>query len=249
MKQMPIGLLHESHTHQREVTTFLFSLTLALTLVLILLRLPLYSRPGAVGWQVIPHPAGIEDAFEQLHFGGTMIAIPTDAGTRILAGVGPRSGSGNDRNAFAAGPGSQEQSEYSSRFVDLGSKLTAQEAALDYAEQMPDIVGGVGAFYINIIYPEEAARQGIEGRLLLQFTVETDGRPTNIQVLKPLHPLCDSAAVRALRETSFIPGKQNGVRVRVNMRLPVRFQLIDNPIRQARPSAIERRPYQIESQQ
>ena len=101
--------------------------------------------------------------------------------------------------------------------------------ALDIAEHMPNIEGGIGAYYINIAYPEEAKILGIQGRLVLHFVVETDGTTSRIRVHKPLHPLCDSAAVQALRRTIFIPGKQNGSPVRVRMSLPVSFQLIDLP--------------------
>lgn len=99
--------------------------------------------------------------------------------------------------------------------------------ALDYADTMPNIAGGMGAYYIHIEYPQKAIDEGIEGRLVLSFVVETDGKPTEIEVLRPLHPLCDSSAVRALRKTRFIPGRQSGNLVRVRMRLPVRFRLLD----------------------
>ncbi len=104
-----------------------------------------------------------------------------------------------------------------------------ERAVYDFAEVMPQVVGGMRAFYINIEYPEEARRAGIEGQLILTFTVETDGTPTGIRVLRSLHPLCDSAAVRALRLTRFMPARRNGEDVRVRMRLPVRFTLIDHP--------------------
>ena len=103
----------------------------------------------------------------------------------------------------------------------------AGRRVFDFAQQMPEIVGGLGAYYIHIEYPEEALRAGIEGRLLLSFVVEVDGTTSDVSVLKSLHPACDSAAVRALRSTQFVPGRQNGRRVPVRMRLPVRFKLIE----------------------
>ncbi|MFQ5570527.1 MAG: energy transducer TonB [Rhodothermales bacterium] len=106
-------------------------------------------------------------------------------------------------------------------------KLEIRQAVLDYADEQPDIQGGLGAYYIHIEYPQKAIDKGIEGRLVLSFIVEPDGTPSNIRVLKPLHPLCDSSAVGALRKTRFIPGRQNGETVRVRMQLPVRFTIID----------------------
>lgn len=97
---------------------------------------------------------------------------------------------------------------------------------LEYAEIMPEIPGGIGAYYILIEYPEEAISRGLEGSLSLIFTVNQDGTTSEIQVERSLHALLDSAAVQALRRTRFIPGRHHGETARVRMRLPVRFQLI-----------------------
>ena len=96
------------------------------------------------------------------------------------------------------------------------------------AHDMPQIVGGLGAYYIHIEYPEEALLEGIEGRLILSFVVETDGRTSGVKVIRTLHPACDSAAVRALRQTRFVPGRQDGEIVPVRMHLPVRFKIVDH---------------------
>ncbi len=100
---------------------------------------------------------------------------------------------------------------------------------LDYAEIMPEIRGGLRAYYILINYPEEAVNQGIEGKLSLIFTVNQNGTVSDIIVSEPLHALLDSAAVQALRRTRFIPGQHFGQSARVRMRLPVRFELV-NPV-------------------
>ncbi len=114
-------------------------------------------------------------------------------------------------------------------------KATARElelkslAVLDVAELMPNIEGGIGAYYINIDYPQKAINQGIEGRLVLHFVVEPDGGTSGVNIHQSTHPLLDSAAVQALRRTSFIPGHQNGQPVRVRMSLPVSFEIINVP--------------------
>lgn len=99
--------------------------------------------------------------------------------------------------------------------------------ALRVADQMPDLVGGLRSLYLRIHYPKAARDQGIEGLVLLDFVVERDGSVIDIIVSEPLHPLLDSAAVRAVRKTKFVPGRQNDEPVRVSMRLPIRFQLIN----------------------
>ncbi|MXY07783.1 MAG: energy transducer TonB [Rhodothermaceae bacterium] len=103
---------------------------------------------------------------------------------------------------------------------------TQSVPVLEHAEIMPEIPGGIGAYYILIEYPEEAISQGIEGSLSLIFTVNRDGTTSDILVERSLHALLDSAAVQALRRTRFIPGRHQGETARVRMRLPIRFQII-----------------------
>lgn len=105
-------------------------------------------------------------------------------------------------------------------------KVRSREV-LNFAEQQPEIVGGISSYYLNIDYPEAAREAGIQGRLLLTFVVEPTGRASNIRIEQSLHPLCDSAAIAALERSRFIAGRQDGKKVPVRMRLPVRFRLID----------------------
>jgi TonB family protein len=59
--------------------------------------------------------------------------------------------------------------------------------------------------------------------------VGTDGAVSNLQVVDPLHPLCDSAAVRGVRSVTFVPAKRDGRPIPIRLRLPVRFQLSTAP--------------------
>ena len=93
----------------------------------------------------------------------------------------------------------------------------------------PRIIGGMQQLYLNVTYPKEAQRQRIQGRVIVHFVVHKTGRVSDIEVLRPLHPLCDSSVVRAVRETMFVPAEENGERVAVRMALPVRFQLLNVP--------------------
>lgn len=100
-------------------------------------------------------------------------------------------------------------------------------ATLGPDDRRPSVLGGMNALYVNINYPYQAIQQGIQGRLFLTFVVDTGGRPRNITVARGLHPLCDSAAVRGIRNTEFVPGLADGRTVPVRMTLPVQFRLID----------------------
>lgn len=97
---------------------------------------------------------------------------------------------------------------------------------LPAAPQMPQIVGGPGALYLHIDYPRQAVRDRIEGRLMLSFIVDTEGRTNDVRVVESLHPVCDSAAVAALRKTRFVPGRSGGEPISMRMQLPIRFRLV-----------------------
>lgn len=96
---------------------------------------------------------------------------------------------------------------------------------LGIADRKPQLIGGMGRLYLHINYPEKAQAQGIEGQLMLEFTIGTEGAVSDIEVIDSLHPLCDSAAVKGVRSVRFVPAKQNGTPVPVRLKLPVKFQL------------------------
>lgn len=78
----------------------------------------------------------------------------------------------------------------------------------------------------NIVYPAIAQEQGIQGKVLVRFTVMTDGSISDITVEQSLSKECDQAAIEAVRKLSkFIPGKKQGHPVAVLLHLPVTFKL------------------------
>ena len=200
------------------------SLAASLLVIALCFHLPLDVPPDRIGWQLAPH---IQQPMLEL------IDIKPNAPDEGV-GVPVTEFGANEEEIEVAEDEVVEEEEIEGEPEALPTptapppieKLKVRPA-LDYADQMPDIAGGMGAYYIHIDYPQEAIDKGIEGRLVLAFIVETDGQPTEVEVIRSLHPLCDSAAVNALRKTTFIPGRQNGRLVRVRMRLPVRFRLVD----------------------
>lgn len=117
-------------------------------------------------------------------------------------------------------PGDRRQRERPLNRLDTHNMLTI-------ADDQPRFVGGIGRYYLNIDYPDEAREAGVQGRLVLRFTVGVDGLAHDIVVEESLHPLCDSSAVAALERSHFIPGQVDGERVPIRLRLPVRFQLVE----------------------
>ena len=103
------------------------------------------------------------------------------------------------------------------------------QKVFDVVEQMPEFPGGMEALFKymaeNMKYPEDAKKQQVEGRVLVQFIVETDGSVSNTEVLMRVFPSLDAEAVRVISGMpKWIPGKQNGKVVRVKYTIPVSFR-------------------------
>ena len=78
----------------------------------------------------------------------------------------------------------------------------------------------------RLVYPEIAKENGVQGRVTLQFTVEADGRVTNVKVLRGVDESLDKEAVRVVSSSpKWKPGKQRDRAVKVTYTFPVIFQL------------------------
>ncbi len=99
-------------------------------------------------------------------------------------------------------------------------------------EQMPQFPGGVSLMmeYVreHTVYPEEAKRKGIQGRVYVSFVVETDGSISNAKVLRGIGNGCDEEAVRVVESMpKWSPGVHKGETVRVSYQIPLLFMLED----------------------
>ena len=79
-------------------------------------------------------------------------------------------------------------------------------------------------------YPALARENGVEGTVVIAFTVEKDGTVTDIQAVRGVPAGCTEAALKAVRALQtegekFLPGRQGGLPVRVRFNLPVKFSL------------------------
>jgi TonB family protein len=100
-------------------------------------------------------------------------------------------------------------------------------------EQLPAFPGGIealGKFLgSNIKYPKAAREKGIEGRVICSFIVEPNGSLSNITVIKGVSPDMDEESVRVLKlSPKWIPGMQNGEKVRVQYAIPISYTLEDS---------------------
>jgi len=97
-------------------------------------------------------------------------------------------------------------------------------------EQMPRYPGGEGELLRflaeNTVYPSEAKAKGTQGKVIIKFAVNTEGKPEAISVIKGVDPLLDAEAARVVSLLSgFHPGMQGGKAVPVWYMVPINFTL------------------------
>ena len=112
----------------------------------------------------------------------------------------------------------------------LDIDLESSDRVFDVVEQMPSFPGGskklVEYLSEKTRYPKDLEETCIQGRVILTFVVEKDGSISDVKVVRSLDPLLDKEAVRVVSSMpKWIPGKQNGVAVRVKYTIPVTFRL------------------------
>jgi len=104
-------------------------------------------------------------------------------------------------------------------------KKTKEEPAfLVAAEEQPQLVGGLKGIQSKITYPEVARKNGIEGKVVVQAVVDENGKVISVKTLKGIGGGCDEVAMDAVKESRFLPGKQGGKPVKVQVSIPIVFK-------------------------
>ena len=222
----------------------MLGLAASLSVLVLLVRLPLYEASAWVGWG--PRWDGPRISLQEVHEAksartmakGNLSGAPITSFDAVAAAGAEAQeiGASEDPGADARDDRATDPSAHSA------PERLAEAVQLHTLDQQPRAVGGIGNMYLKIGYPEAARRNNIEGRLTLNFVIEEDGTTSHVRITRPLHPLCDSAAVQAVRATRFLPGRRDGEPVRTRMSLPVLFKLVndDTPLQATRSSP--RRP-------
>lgn len=105
---------------------------------------------------------------------------------------------------------------------------------MQVVERQPSLIGGIEGLQRRVVYPESMRRAGIEGTVYVQFVVDETGAVSQaVCARSPNELLCESS-LRAVRESQFRPGYQEGQPVKVRFTLPIRYRLGDP----APPSAL-----------
>jgi len=112
--------------------------------------------------------------------------------------------------------------------TDAKSAQSTDGEIFTVVEKMPEFPGGFSAFsqfmgeYIK--YPKESLEKGVEGTVFLTFVIDEQGKIIDPKVMKSLDAACDREALRVISQSpKWIPGAQDGVPVKVQYVLPVKF--------------------------
>lgn len=110
--------------------------------------------------------------------------------------------------------------------------ITEENTVHSFVEEQAEFPGGQAALkeYIatNLVYPERAKKQGIEGKSYVQFIVSSQGKISNVRIARgvPDCPECDAEAKRLIKSMpDWIPGKVGGKPVHSDYNLPISFKL------------------------
>ncbi len=80
--------------------------------------------------------------------------------------------------------------------------------------------------YQYLKYPEKALLEGVQGRVMVDFIIEKDGRVTDVRVVKGVSPELDAEAVKVVGASpKWKAGRVAGEKVRTSMTIPVEFRL------------------------
>lgn len=109
-----------------------------------------------------------------------------------------------------------------------GNTVVEQGEVYKVVEDFPRFPEGNVQQYIawNLHYPEKALKDKVEGKVFVQFVIDTTGKVVEPKVIKSVSPELDAEALRVVSEMpAWNPGMQRGKPVRVSFTLPVIFKL------------------------
>lgn len=116
--------------------------------------------------------------------------------------------------------------------VTINDDTRLADEPLVNPETQPEFPGGTEALmqYLmdNITYPDSAINALIQGTVNVQFTIDKNGKVTDVEVIRGIGYGCDEEAVRVISGMpNWIPGIQDGKAVAVRMTMPIRYVLSD----------------------
>ena len=106
---------------------------------------------------------------------------------------------------------------------------TDSEKVYNSCQVMPQFPGGEKAMMefiaTNLKYPQQAVKDDVQGMVLVDFVINTEGKVTDPKIVRSLSPECNAEVIRVVGlMPAWTPGKQDGKTVNVKYTLPVMFK-------------------------
>lgn len=125
--------------------------------------------------------------------------------------------------------------DYDNHLIKLnGEWISIKDTATIYTkvEKMAEYIGGKEALVHdiknNLVYPQKAKEEMMEGRVFVKFVVKKDGSTCNHEIVRGVNPDLDQAALQTVKKLGrWEPAKINGKSVNSYFTLPVTFRLKD----------------------
>ncbi len=109
-------------------------------------------------------------------------------------------------------------------------EIAKKDSVYTNVDVLPEFPGGLDQFknfmMNEIVYPPDAKKEGIQGKVYVSFTVNKNGAVTDAKIVKGVHELLDKEALRVVETMpEWTPGKHKGEIVNVRYTVPVNFAL------------------------
>jgi TonB family protein len=92
-------------------------------------------------------------------------------------------------------------------------------------DEFPRPLGGPSEVFSNLVYPETAKQNKVQGIVVIKAFIDKTGTVVNTEVIKSIGSGCEEAAIAAVKKTKFSPAKINNQPVGSQILIPLKFKL------------------------
>ena len=106
---------------------------------------------------------------------------------------------------------------------------TDAEYAFEQVDVKPEFPNGndglVKYLSENIKYPKKALKNGVTGKVFVQFVIDKTGKVTNVVAVRGVEKSLDKEAVRVIKSMpKWKPGMKDGNPVKIKYTIPINFK-------------------------
>jgi len=109
-------------------------------------------------------------------------------------------------------------------FLVMLTACSSVETNLDKTPMPVDVMSGIMK---NIKYPDEVRVAGVQGKVVVRATINTEGKVINAEIVKSDSEKLNEVSLRGVSKTKFNAGIKNGKKVVAEVTIPIMFKLKD----------------------